>query len=228
MDSTIIGALIGVIGIIIGALLTHSMSKIMVSTKKKSEYFKKVHLKILPMAEIWFMAETQFRRSHDLKSDYEGSQFISFFKSTLEENIETIEGDLYQVYIDLKYMDFVEDFSGFMMNLNAIEKLNVVVDELIKENKKLKICKNEIMDRYKKLRNSVNLWIWFSKNIHEVAAINTIMAMKWNFKIPIDEIFTDSYFNMVIKPQTDENKILELFKNRYYKEEKDNLTLAST
>lgn len=58
MDSTIIGALIGVIGIIIGALLTHSMSKIMVSTKKKSEYFKKVHLKILPMAEIWFMAET--------------------------------------------------------------------------------------------------------------------------------------------------------------------------
>ena len=146
----------------------------------------------------------------------------------MEENIETIEGDLYQVYIDLKYMDFVEDFSGFMMNLNAIEKLNVVVDELIKENKKLKICKNEIMDRYKKLRNSVNLWIWFSKNIHEVAAINTIMAMKWNFKIPIDEIFTDSYFNMVIKPQTDENKILELFKNRYYKEEKDNLTLAST
>ena len=228
MDSTIIGALIGVIGIIIGVLLTYSMSKIMVSTKKKSEYLQKVHLKILSMAEIWFMAETQFRGSHDLKSDYEGSQFISFFKSTLEENIEIIEGDLYQVYIDLKYMDFVEDFSGFMMNLNAIEKLNVVVDEFIKENKKLKICKNEIMDRYKKLRNSVNLWIWFSKNIHEVTTINTIMAMKWNFKIPIDEIFADSYFDTVIKPLTDENKILELFKNRYYKEEKDNLTPAST
>lgn len=228
MDSTIIGALIGVIGIIIGVLLTYSMSKVMVSTKKKSEYFKKVHLKILPMAEIWFMAKTQFRGSHGLKRDYEDSQFISFFKSTLEENIEIIEGNLYQVYIDLKYMDFVEDFSGFIMHLDAIEKLNVVIDELIKENKKLKICKNEIMDRYKKLKNSVNLWIWFSKNIHEVAAINTIMTMKWNFKIPIDEIFADSYFNTVIKPQTDENKILELFKNRYYKEEKDNLTPTST
>lgn len=219
MSETILSSIIAsgstIIGVILGTILTTTISK---SYKRRLQYrtlAKEINLVIFSDIHRCFATQTAFRKDHDVNESITLIDLEKKVKNILASNITLLDKELYSIYYTLVQKEFFEDFSGFMYQVDFINTVVRLINQIIYYEKKFKLMSKNMYNKLLELNNCYKLWYLISSK-SDLEGAYEFLSFKWSFNKPIKEIIKSKSF-IEIHKKYDHEQFIEMIKAEFIK-----------
>jgi hypothetical protein len=217
--------IIGIIGVIVGSILTNISDKIKLNHFENKNINRKIYYKLFADLKYCFHTETAFRKEHDVAKKVSISDLKNNIEILLENNMDILNNELFSIYYCLKSTQYFDDFRG--EEFSNIDNLDIFSNLLLHMHlalRKTKMVNKDFLNDIEDTYYCYKIWHLLMVRFQNWDTVYQILQMKWEFKKTFKEIYKNKNVIKLLgfKNITDE-RTSEIFME--YCKNKTNLSL---
>jgi hypothetical protein len=181
---SIISALAGIIGVIAGSLLTYHLEIKKLKKENNLKLLRNIYYKIYTEIELCFLSQNNF--SKDLYMGLEKGISIHEIKNhlenLLENNIELIDSELFNIYHIIKSDQYSEDNTSGLIDYKYLKLFAQLSLCMITIMKKSKMSDKKLFKRLSCLYYEYSVWFFLMERLMDWEQVQNILNKNMFFK----------------------------------------------
>jgi hypothetical protein len=217
----IINPIIGIIGVIAGSILTSHLN----SKKHKNEENKKIlrnlYFKIYTELEHCCLTQNGFRNIDvyiGMKKSISIVDVNNHLKKLLEDNIDIIDSDFFQLYHKIKYEQYYNDVTGGIADYEYLDLYATLLKNMITTLKKTKMANKYLVNIFDNLRYEYLVWYSLMKRILDWEKVDAILIQSFLFERSFKKINNSFFINKLYNnKKLNEDEFIKKFEKYCFK-----------
>jgi hypothetical protein len=187
----IINSVIGIIGVIVGAIITYHIESINHKNEENKKLLRNLYFKIYTELEHCCLTQNGFRNVNvyiDVIKSISIDEINSHIEKLLEDNIDILDVNLFQLYHKIKSEKYRSDVTGGIAKYEYLIFYASLLKSMINILKKTKMSNKYLLNRLGDLRFEYLVWHSLMERILDWEKVETILIKSFLFKRSFKEI----------------------------------------
>lgn len=181
--SEIISAVTGIIGVIIGSIITYCIETKRRKNDENNKILRKIYFQIYTELEYCYLSQNGILKGHDGAKNVSVADVKIQLKRLLEDNTEILDSGLFEIYHNIKSEQYFEyDITGSIADFKYLKLYAFLLKKMIGMQKKAKMTDKYFMKRLKYLYYQYLTWFNLMKYLMDWEQVEDILVQSFLFK----------------------------------------------
>jgi hypothetical protein len=219
----IINPAMGIIGVIVGAIITYHIESINHKNEENTKLLRNLYFKIYTELEHCCLTQNGFRNVNvyiDVTKSISIGEINSRMEKLLENNIDIIDANLFQLYHKIKSEQYRSDVTGGIAEYEYLIFYASLLKNMINILRKTKMSNKYLLDIFENLHFEYLVWYSLMERILDWEKVETILIKSFLFNRSFKKINNSIFVKRLYKNKKlnkNEDEFIKIFEEYCFK-----------